>query len=158
MEATETIAEEGRLAEVFAPLARGDVPTFLSGCSDRLVFSVWGTAPTPTTLSRAELARWYAGLADLTAGTFASEVVLALSLGLENVVILRHRFSYLGERRRYDTVNHCVLHRGEVAAWFSRPLDSGEYAAAWRGRPTGDAARGLAADRSARGSLSRSSL
>jgi hypothetical protein len=158
MSATDTIAEEVRLADLFEPLAHGEISEFLARCSDPFVASVWGTAPTPTTLSRAELPGWYEGLRDLTADTLMSEVVLALSLGLENVVILRHRFSYLGERRGYDTVNHCVLHRGEVAAWFSRPLASEEYAAAWRRRPTGDAARGLSADRSARPSLSPSSL
>jgi hypothetical protein len=155
---TDTIAGEEQLAELFAPLVCGDVDAFLAGCSDRLVFSVWGAAPAPTTVPRSDLPGWFAGLYDLTADTLASEVVLTLSIGLENVVILRHHFSYLGEPRRYDTVNHCVLHRGELVAWFSRPFDAAEYAAAWRERPPGEATRGPSVGGSARAGLSSSSL
>jgi len=152
--AIDTVAGEVGLGEIFEPLARGEIDEFLARCSDRLVFSVWGTAPRPTTLSRADLPGWYGGLRALTADTFSSEVVLNLSLGLENVVMLRHRFSFLGQPRRYDTVNHCVLLRGQLVAWFSRPSAAGEYAAAWRG-PAGDAAHSADAG-SARLSLSTS--
>ena len=136
------VAEETLLAELFEAFAVGDLEGFLSGCSESLLVTVWGTAPNSTVVSRAGLPAWYEGLRAITEGTLRSDVLLTLSVDIENVVILRHTFVLQGERRRYDTIGHCVVREGKLAAWFSRPSDPEEYANAWRNRAISDPSEG----------------
>jgi hypothetical protein len=134
------VDHEERLSRLFAAWANGDIEGFLSGCSERLFLTVWGTASSGTFVPRTELRAWHEGLQGMTLGTLRSEVLLTLSLGIENVVMLSHSFVLHGEHRRYDTVEHCVFSEGQLAAWFSRPSNSQQYAEAWRDPATGAAA------------------
>lgn len=132
------VTVEQQLTKLFQALSDGDIDAFLSGCSRSLVLTVWGNDQLSTLVPREAISAWYNGLRGITEGTFRSELLFALSVGVENVVLMRHRFVVHDEPRQYDTINHCLLDRGELAAWFVRPSNSQEYAYAWRRSDRGE--------------------
>ena len=137
------VDDEERLAELFGALVDGDIEGFLSGCSQNLLLTVWGSSSSGTFVPRSELRTWYDSLKGLTQGTLRSELVLTLTLGIEKVVMLSHSFVLHGEHRHYETVEHCVFSEGEFVAWFSRPCNALQYTNAWRDRPGGGAAASI---------------
>lgn len=137
------VDQEELLRRLFGAWAEGDIEGFLSGCSERLQLTVWGTASSATFVPRTQLGAWRDGLQGMTLGTLRSEVLLTLSFGIENVALLAHSFVLHGEHRRYETVEHCVFSEGKLTAWFSRPTSSREYAEAWRDPATAAAVPSL---------------
>lgn len=148
--------EERRSAELFETLVGGDVDRFLAGCSESLLLTVWGSATNSTLVSRTQFRAWYDGLRTVTDETLRSEVVFTLSLGIDNVVMLRHRFVLQGRPRQYDTVDHCIFRQGKLAAWFSRPHNVGEYTRAWSDLAPVGADRGRSSSEPARWTSSES--
>ena len=137
MEGKGRFAEDDRIEELFQALAADRPDDFRHGCSDQLLITLRGTSSTTTTLAVHQLRAWWDGLRSLTGGTLGTEVVLAMTTGPSQLVVLRHTFFLDGTVRQYDTVNSCTFRDGLLVAWFSRPLDRREYAEAW-GIPDSD--------------------
>ncbi len=127
----DVLAERQHIEALFASLASNHIEEFLSGCSDQLLMTVRGSGALTSTVTADRLPLWWEGLHHLTDDTLETEVVLVVTEERSHVVVLRHLFSREGTHHRFDTVNFCTLRDGELAAWFSSPLDPAEYAEAW---------------------------
>lgn len=120
-----------RLDELFGLFVRGEYEEFLAGCSDQLVLNVRGSAGLATIVPRLQIAGWYQAMKHLAGGAFRSSVCFILATEHEAVVVLTHQIDRDGCVYRYQTVNHCTLREGLLAAWFNLPLDAVAYARAW---------------------------
>jgi ketosteroid isomerase-like protein len=124
-----------RLHHLFTLLTRGELDAFLQGCTDDVSLTARGTGTRTTIVRREEIPDWFASMHALTDGTLGSSICLVLSVGHENIVILRHTFERDGVIRSYETVNFCTFRQQQLMAWFSHPLDIGTYAEAWGTTP-----------------------
>jgi hypothetical protein len=125
------IAEREQIESMFAALAANRVGEFLAACSDRVLITVQGSSPMSDTVSATRFPLWWEGLRGLVGGTLATEVLFTMTEDVSHVVILRHAFSKGDKTFKFDTVNRCTFRDGELAAWFSSPLERREYAEAW---------------------------
>jgi hypothetical protein len=120
-----------RLEHLFGLFVRDQNVAFLAGCTDDLILNVRGTAGLATLVPRAQIAEWHQAKRNLAGGAFHSSVCFIFVTEHEGVVVLTHRIDRNGVTYRYETVNHCTLRDGLLAAWFSLPMNAADYARAW---------------------------
>jgi ketosteroid isomerase-like protein len=123
---------KGQVRQLFDSLVAGRLDDFLSGCANDLVFTVRGSTPSATSLTKADIADWYGSLQALSPTSLASSVEVGRVDGDTVTVILRHTFGRQGVDYTLELVNLVTLRDGLVAEWTSYPLDLAEYARAWR--------------------------
>jgi ketosteroid isomerase-like protein len=120
-----------RLEHLFGLFVRDQNDAFLAGCTDDLVLNVRGTAGLATLVPRAQIAQWHQAKRNLAGGTFHSSICFIFVTEHEGVVVLTHRIDRNGVTYRYETVNHCTLRGGLLAAWFNLPMNAADFARAW---------------------------
>jgi ketosteroid isomerase-like protein len=120
-----------RLDQLFGLFVRGQDDEFLTGCADDLVLNVRGSAGLATLVPRTQIPQWHQAKRHLAGGTFHSSVCFILVMEHEGVVVLTHQIDRDGVTYRYETVNHCTLRDGLLAAWFHLPMNASDYAQAW---------------------------
>jgi ketosteroid isomerase-like protein len=129
-----------RLDQLFGAFVRGRHDEFLAGCTDDLVLNVRGSAGLATLVPRTQIAAWHQAKQQLGGGAFHSSVCFILVTEHEAVVVLTHRIDRDGVTHRYETVNHCTLRDGLLAAWFNFPMSAADYAQAWDLEPLSERA------------------
>jgi ketosteroid isomerase-like protein len=123
---------KGHVRQLFESLVAGRFEEFLSGCAKDLDFTVRGSAPSSTSLTKADIADWYGSLQALSPTSLASSVEVGRVQGNTVTVILRHSFGRQGVDFRLELVNLVTFRDGLVTEWASYPLDLAEYSRAWR--------------------------
>src|SRR5215471_12312280 len=96
---------EQRLRELYATFARGDLASFLYGCTDDVIFAVPGYAWPSGTYSKDEFAPWIEGIIGRTGGTFKEDVVDVFANDEHGVLLLVHTFDREGSRHEYQTAH-----------------------------------------------------
>jgi ketosteroid isomerase-like protein len=129
-----------RLEHLFDLFVRGQNDEFLAGCTDDLVLNVRGSAGLATLVPRAQIAQWHQAERNLAGGAFDSSLCFIFVTEHEGVVVLTHRIDRDGVTYRYETLNHCTLRDGLLAAWFNLPMNAAHYARAWDLEPLSERA------------------
>ena len=120
-----------RLDVLFGAFVRGQYDEFLAGCTEDLVLNVRGSARLATMVPRSQISEWHQSTQQLAGGAFRSSVCFILVRERVGIVVLTHVIDRNGVSFRYETVNHCILHGDLLAAWFSYPMNTADYAEAW---------------------------
>jgi hypothetical protein len=120
-----------RLDALFGHLVNGEFDQFEAGCHEEFFMNVRGSAQLATQLRRSEIAEWYRSMQDLAEGSLRSSVCLIFIEEGVSVVVLQNELQRDGERFVYQTENRCLLRAGRLAACFSYPMISPDYARAW---------------------------
>jgi hypothetical protein len=120
-----------RLDVLFRHLVNGEFDQFEAGCHEDFFLNVRGSAQLTTQLRRNEIAGWYRSMQDLAEGSLRSSVCLIFIEKGVSVVILQNELQQDGERFTYETENRCLVRDGRLAACFSYPMISSDYARAW---------------------------
>jgi len=120
-----------RLDALFASFVCGQYDEFLAGCTEDLVLNVRGSARLATMVPRSQISEWHQSTQQLAGGAFRSSVCFILVRERVGIVVLTHVIDRNGVSFRYETVNHCILHGDLLAAWFSYPMNTADYAEAW---------------------------
>jgi hypothetical protein len=122
-------------------LVTGELETVLNQSSERLLITVWGSGSTPTHVPRAGLTQWFEARDALTDGGVSTRVLGTLDAAGTTVALMLHSLERQGRARSYESVDRWTFRAGKAVAWFSRPVDPGEYAEAWGlRRPEGPSA------------------
>jgi hypothetical protein len=119
------------LGDLFESYAAGDVDSFLAGCSDDLILLARGAARRAAVVHRDELGFWLATMDALSGGTLQTRMSLALSMGEEHLVVLRHTLERDNILRSYETLNRCTFTDGLLRGWCSQPANEADFWAAW---------------------------
>jgi hypothetical protein len=120
-----------RLDALFGSFVRQEYEQFLAGCAEDLVLNVRGSAGLATMVPRFEIPQWHRSSKQLAGGAFRSSVCFILVRDRVGIVVLTHVIDRDGASLRYETVNHCTLRDGLLAAWFSYPMNAADYEEAW---------------------------
>jgi hypothetical protein len=112
-------------------LVAGDVDTILGQSSERLLITVWGSGSAPTRVPRAGLEQWFRARDALTDEGVRTRVLGTLDAAGTTVALLLHSLERQGRTRSYESVDRWTFRAGKAVAWFSRPIDRGQYADAW---------------------------
>jgi ketosteroid isomerase-like protein len=94
---------ERRLRELYATFARGDLASFLEGCTEDVFFAVPGYAWGGGTHSRDEFTPWIEATIARTGGTFQEDIVEVVANDEHGVVLLVHHFDRGGQHYEYQT-------------------------------------------------------
>ncbi|MBV9323606.1 MAG: nuclear transport factor 2 family protein [Chloroflexi bacterium] len=128
---------EHRLRDLYALFARGDMPGFLAGCTDDVVFTVPG--PNQITRGQASAVFTKENFGDLvtpvmqiSGGSFSEEVIDVCANDEHGVLLLVHRLQREGKPVEYRTAHVVQLTDGKIAAWQEWPGDLSGFGAAWK--------------------------
>ena len=127
---------ERRLRDLYALFASGDMPGFLSGCTDDVRFTVPGpnqiTHNEPIAVfTKPTFSELVAPVMQLSGGTFSEEVVDVFANDEHGVLLLVHRLQRDGQPVEYRTADVVELRDSKIASWRKWPGDVVEFARAW---------------------------
>jgi ketosteroid isomerase-like protein len=122
--------EEG-LRGLYAVFANGDLPGFLSGCTDDVVFTVPGNTPGSGSFTKETFQDWIVGVLGQTAGTFQEHILDVFANDEHGILMLHHEFDRDGQHREYLTAHAVELRDGLISAWEERPGSMAEFESAW---------------------------
>jgi ketosteroid isomerase-like protein len=122
---------EDRLRDLYATFAKGDLPGFLDGCTDDVIFTVPGNTPGSGSFTKATFVDWITSVLGQTAGTFEEHVLDIFANDEHGILMLHHEFDRDGAHREYLTAHAVKLTGGRISAWEERPGSTAEFEAAW---------------------------
>jgi ketosteroid isomerase-like protein len=125
---------EGRLRELYARFAVGDLPGFLDGCTDDVTFTVPGVSLASGVFTKATFIPWISRVIGATGGTFREDILDVIANDDHGVLLLHHGFELRGHHE-YRTAHICELRGGKIARWTEHPGSLAEFEAAWAPAP-----------------------
>jgi ketosteroid isomerase-like protein len=123
--------KEDLLRGLYLALGRGDLATFLAGCTDGVVFTVPGRAAVSGTFTKATFLDMARPMARADPGTFHEEILDVIANDDHGIVLLSHRLRRDGRRYEYRTAHVVRFSGGLIAAWWEHPGSPAELEAAW---------------------------
>jgi ketosteroid isomerase-like protein len=122
---------EDRLRELYAAFAKGDLQTFLDGCTDDVFFAVPGYATVSGTYDRAQFPGWIEEVIGRTGGTFREDIVEVFANDEHGALLLVHTFDRDGARHEYQTAHIVEFRDTKISRWTEHPGSMREFEAAW---------------------------
>ncbi|MEA2638719.1 MAG: uncharacterized protein QOF51_113 [Chloroflexota bacterium] len=125
---------ETRLRDLYAAFARGDLPGFLAGCTDDVVFTVPGSLSFSGDHTKDDFGEWIGEAIRRSAGTFQEHVLDVFANDEHGVLLLKHEFDRDGHHHEYYCDHICDLRDGRIERWREHPGSLREFEEAW-GKP-----------------------
>ena len=123
---------EGLLRHAYADFARGDLPAYLSVCTDSITFHVPGRSVVAGTDPRDQFGPGLiATVMEPTAGTFRETVIDVVANDRRGIVLARHEFERNGRTHAYNTAHLYRIDGGRLASFEEYPEDLYAFDAAW---------------------------
>jgi ketosteroid isomerase-like protein len=126
-----THPHEALLRDLYATFASGDLPGFLSGCTDDVTFTVPGDAAVSGTYDRDTFLGMIGVVMERSAGTFQEDVLDVFANDDHGALLLHHRFERDGLPQAYETTHVVTFAGDKLASWREHPGSMTEFEAAW---------------------------
>ncbi len=120
------------LEKIYADFARGDIPSILAACDDKMTFQVAGKSKLAGKYTKENFASGFvAKLHELSGGSLKVEVHDILASDRHGVVLASDHVTKKGETIQMRTVHVWRIENGKPVAWYEYPRDMYQYDQVW---------------------------
>ncbi len=120
------------LEKIYVEFARGDIPSLLALCDDKITFQISGKSRLAGKYTKADFAgSFMAKLGELSGGTLKVEVHDILASDRHGVVLVSDHLTRKGEKLQIRSAHVWRFESGKPVAWYEYPRDMYQFDTIW---------------------------